>query len=643
MSFSSDTMSNVDNILQWFRLLNGNTSNTSDIFFACLGAITSSTFLALHLNVPTTRLGSKSGGLYLLRRQALWGLMVVVAPELLVSIAFGDWRAAHIGVKILRKFGSGNVTEWTKTHASFANMGGIVFQMQKEGSEIPDSAPYKEEMGIVMLEGLVDKMNEPTLKQLEDISKRWMLKLKIWSMIRWVRLLLLLLMRFAQATMRTMYKHWRSKIKSGPKHESNDEAVELEDFQNTSSSSEASIPPAKSNGNVQVGQHGNNIFLARSDGSMQVNRKGANSREADEDRFQSRPPSLDLGHVRHTLSADPEALFEPVMTSAVLASDENRVSFDSNMELSEEESIEEGIADITSVRVDEEDISDPDDTAQPLPQTTIKLHLNSMQIAAAQVLGILGDGPEITLEDIEARSKTNVSVKAFAILQLLWFSLRIIIQVSRGYTISQLELASVTYVLCALFSFMLFWSKPQGIERPKEHVVHISDTIHSVTDQDIELLRTFGGTPFLIRNFVPPFGMGNRGHEPTMPIPTDISLTTFTTFGPEGKKVFFGDSDFSGVVFGMIFGGLYCLGWNDPFPSVWERWAWRICALMITVSLVPYSVANEVCTIRFQHLFDEDSTAKIHVAHVIVLYCLLSIYIFCRCFMLIEMVRTLFS
>jgi hypothetical protein len=568
--------------------------------------------------------------------------MVVVAPELLVSIAFGDWRAAHIGVKILHEFGNGNVTEWTRTHASFANMGGIVFQMRKEGGGIPDSAPYKDKMGGVMLNRLYDKMNEPTLKQLEEISKRLMLKLKIWSTIRWVRLLLLSFLRFAQATMRTMYKHWRSKIMSRPKNESDDWTVELEDLQNPSLSSEASAPPAKSNCNVQVAQEGGNILLARSDGSMQVNKKGANSGEADEGPSQSRPPSLDLGHVRHTLSADPEALFEPVMTSAVLASDDNRVLFDSDMEVSEDESVEEGIVDITSVRIHEQDVSDQDDTAQLLPQTRIQLHLNSMQIAAAQVLGILGDGPEITLEDIEARNKTNVFVKAFAILQLLWFSLRIIIQVSRGYIISQLELASETYILCALFSFMLSWSKPQAIERPIKHVVHISDTTRSVTDQDIELLRSFGGSPFLIRNFVPPFGMGYRGHEPTMPIPTDISLTTFATFGPEGKKVFFGDSDFSGVVVGMIFGGLYCLGWNDPFPSMWERWAWRLCALMITASLIPYSVANEVCTIRFQHLFDKDSTAKTHVTHVIVLYCLLGIYIFGRCFMLIEMVRTLF-
>ena len=117
-------MSTTDNVLQWFRLLNAITSHTSEIFFACFGAITASTFLALHLNVPPSQPESKLRELYLLRRQALWGLMVVVAPELLVSIAFGNWRAAHIGAKIIRKFDSENPTEWTKNARQLCQYGG---------------------------------------------------------------------------------------------------------------------------------------------------------------------------------------------------------------------------------------------------------------------------------------------------------------------------------------------------------------------------------------------------------------------------------------------------------------------------------------------------------------------------------------
>jgi hypothetical protein len=635
-------MSTTDNILQWFRLLNGNTSNTSEIFFACLGAITASTFLALHLNVPPLQLRRKSRGLYLLCRSAIWGLMVVLAPELLVSIAFGDWRAAHIGAKIFREFGSGVVTVWTKTHASFANMGGIVFHMQKEGSEIPDADPYWEQMGIVRINQMLGYMNEPTLKQLQDFSKGLLQQLNIWNMARWVLQLLLLLTKSARATIKTMYRYCRSSIQGTPKRASNDDTVELEDLQNPGLSPDISIPLEMSNDNGQAEQRGANVHLATSISNIQVSEEAVSSGEANDVPCQSRPPSLDLGQFGNTLSTNPEAPFEPIMTCAVLASGENHTSLDDNVEVSEEESIEEGVIDITSGRVREEDISDTDDTAPLLPRSRIQLHLNSMQIAVAQVLGILGDGPKICLEDIEARSKTNIAAKALAILQLSWFSLKIIIQVSRGYPISQLELASVTYILCALLSYLLFWSKPQGIDSPIEHTVHVSDTIRPVTDQDINILRGFGGTPFLVRNFVPPFGMGHKGHEPTMPIPTDISLTVFSWIGPGGKDVFFGDSDFSGVIVGMIFGGLYCLGWNQPFPSVWEQCAWRVSALLITASLIPYSVANELCTVRFQHLFVESNTAKTHITHVIILYCFLSIYILCRCFMLIEMVRTLF-
>jgi hypothetical protein len=66
----------------------------------------------------------------------------------------------------------------------------------------------------------------------------------------------------------------------------------------------------------------------------------SNSGEANDVPCQSRPPSLNLGQFGNTPSINPEARFEPIVTSAVLASGENHTSLDNNMEVSEEESIE---------------------------------------------------------------------------------------------------------------------------------------------------------------------------------------------------------------------------------------------------------------------------------------------------------------
>lgn len=91
-------MSDINTTLKWLRLLD---ADPSEIFWGCVFAITASTFLTLHLNVPPAYPGRFSSSHFLkqcwdsrrarlIRRQTLWSLMVIIAPELLVSLAFGD-------------------------------------------------------------------------------------------------------------------------------------------------------------------------------------------------------------------------------------------------------------------------------------------------------------------------------------------------------------------------------------------------------------------------------------------------------------------------------------------------------------------------------------------------------------------------
>lgn len=258
--------------------------------------------------------------------------------------------------------------------------------------------------------------------------------------------------------------------------------------------------------------------------------------------------------------------------------------------------------------------------------------------------------------------------KGLAILSLLWFCAKMIIKlvsVSRGTAVaamSQLELASCTYVLCGLLSYALYWHKPQGVERAITCDVPFTNTsrssssssssdsaVRAVTEEDIRILTKFGGSPFLLRNFVPPFGMDWEGLSPAAAhhIPTDTSLTPFGVFGGEKWGVFFADSDFAGVAMGTAFGLLYCLGWHQSFPTAWELWAWRFSAVVITSSLIPYSVVNQVCSVLYSHLaidcsHNRPTWRRTHIIHILALYFLLGLYVGCRAFMLVEMARTLF-
>jgi hypothetical protein len=90
--------------------------------------------------------------------------MVVLAPELLVSLAMGDWRAATAGQAIMAEHGGRGVEKWTKKHAHFANMGGISFRMLKGGEYIPDSAPFWDHQGRVTLGKIRDQFSQSTTR-----------------------------------------------------------------------------------------------------------------------------------------------------------------------------------------------------------------------------------------------------------------------------------------------------------------------------------------------------------------------------------------------------------------------------------------------------------------------------------------------
>jgi hypothetical protein len=109
-------MSDKGEILKWLRLVD---DSSSDIFFGCVATVISSTFLALHLHVPAPPPDAASRALrnrwyhsrnlYLLGRQLLWSVMVIVAPELLGSLAFSNWGATKIGLDVMGQFGQGEL------------------------------------------------------------------------------------------------------------------------------------------------------------------------------------------------------------------------------------------------------------------------------------------------------------------------------------------------------------------------------------------------------------------------------------------------------------------------------------------------------------------------------------------------------
>lgn len=80
-------------------------------------------------------------------------------------------------------------------------------------------------------------------------------------------------------------------------------------------------------------------------------------------------------------------------------------------------------------------------------------------------------------EEINDLSKADVFAKLFACVQSVWLVVQSIARVSVGLPITQLELATIALVFCALIMYTLWWNKPFGVER--------TVTIFTIYDGDV--------------------------------------------------------------------------------------------------------------------------------------------------------------
>lgn len=108
-----------------------NMRSTLDIVWSCLSVILLSTWSVLHLNVPPQfdsrtwqqRLWKE---LWLTWRKVKWMLWALLAPELLLAKALDRYLSARGSVRAMKDLAEEDGTQWTLTHAFFADMGGFM-------------------------------------------------------------------------------------------------------------------------------------------------------------------------------------------------------------------------------------------------------------------------------------------------------------------------------------------------------------------------------------------------------------------------------------------------------------------------------------------------------------------------------------
>ncbi|KAI9725361.1 MAG: hypothetical protein M1828_003211 [Chrysothrix sp. TS-e1954] len=97
------------------------TRGTIDILWACGSTIFICVWVMLHLNVPA----EKDTQVTLWLRRLRWFVLALLAPELVMLFAGGQWASAKRSVSSMRARG---FRKWSMIHAFYADSGGFVLQ-----------------------------------------------------------------------------------------------------------------------------------------------------------------------------------------------------------------------------------------------------------------------------------------------------------------------------------------------------------------------------------------------------------------------------------------------------------------------------------------------------------------------------------
>ncbi len=172
-------------------------------------------------------------------------------------------------------------------------------------------------------------------------------------------------------------------------------------------------------------------------------------------------------------------------------------------------------------------------------------------------------------DEIIDRSKSDVFTKLFAVVQSGWLIVSSIARVRHGYAITELELATMAFIVCALLMYIFWWNKPFGIEQRSVIVrlVHPGDEerfLSPVSDDQRESDLDLDGFRAL--------ALENDG------LATDENL-----FESENWPTL------SLYLSGMAFSAVHVAAWNWEFPSRGIKIMWRIStAAAFGASFLPF-------------------------------------------------------
>jgi len=264
-------------------------------------------------------------------------------------------------------------------------------------------------------------------------------------------------------------------------------------------------------------------------------------------------------------------------------------------------------------------------------------HLGAQDLEVLRQKAIIWTLPDVRELDITDRCKTDVFVKAIAMLQIIWSSTQIVVRFALNLTVSPLEMSVVAFAVCALMIYGLYWRKPMGPEGVL--TVHYDDTRDDVrgalrlalSNRDIASDSRGSLLDWLVRGTFSSI-VGPTFPEGGLPKIRRVIREPGSPFGPDDKEnpqVLDATELIAGACSATAFGVVHFGAWGFPFPTFADTLVWKVC----TVYTSSYALVS---------LFYESMGIFNRVTGNFATKLLTIIYVLARLAILVEVVSSLF-
>lgn len=255
---------------------------------------------------------------------------------------------------------------------------------------------------------------------------------------------------------------------------------------------------------------------------------------------------------------------------------------------------------------------------------------NSAQLCVLLSSGIIGGLPSITEAQINDKSKEDVVIKMLALLQVLQLVVQLIVRQINDLPASQLEIAALSFCVCAFFAYLFWLGKPKDIRLPTD--VYITRHLDYADNEQLISLNSIGYFKYALLNIGCAF--------PRPYIPNDFYNTESLLWPSAGfDSVFVLTGEDMGFAFGgLIFGAFHCLVWNFVFPTLLERTLWQISSAAISAGVPLFYIIWYIGPV----FSTGPESGWPWIVRTLLLCAFFLLYTVCRLFIMVEAVRSLF-